>query len=119
MKIKQISKISITILIILCIIILMQNNILAFNPDNYNPGQLTYNEGKDLFNKAAPIIRMLTTVGIVIATIAIAIIGLKYMLGSAADQQAKIKETMLPLLFGCFLLVGTSAILKVIIAIAN
>ena len=119
MKIKQISKILIAILIILSIIILMKHNVFAFDPNDYNPGTVTYNEGKDLFDLAAPIIKMLTTVGIIISVIAISIVGLKYMLGSAVDQQVKIKESLFPLLFGAFMIGGTSIILKVIIALTN
>ena len=118
MMIKQISKISIAILIIL-IIIIMKNGVFAFDPSDYNPGTVTWDDGKDLYTKAVPIIKMLTTVGIIISVVAISIIGLKYMFGSVVDQQVKIKESLFPLMFGCFMLGGTSIILKIIIAIAN
>lgn len=52
------------------------------------------------------------------AIIGIAIIGLKYMLGSL-EEKAEYKKTMLPYIVGCFMLMGTSIIIGIIKSVAD
>ena len=54
-----------------------------------------------------------SNVGIVASVVVIAIIGVKYMLGSV-DEKAKYKETLMPYLIGAFLVFGASIIVKIV-----
>lgn len=56
---------------------------------------------------------ILTTIGIVVAVIVILILGIKYMMGSASEK-AEYKKTMIPYLVGAVLILGGSAIVKII-----
>lgn len=118
MEKKQIKKAILFILMFFCVS-LISNYALALNPDDYNPGKLQYSEGKTLFDKAAPVIKAITDIGIIGSVLALTIIGLKYMLGSTSEQKAQIKQTMLPLICGCLLIVGTFSLVKVIASISE
>ena len=60
--------------------------------------------------------RVLTTisnVGIVLSVVMLAIIGLKYMIGSA-EERAEYKKTLLPYIIGAFLIFGASTVAKIV-----
>ena len=60
--------------------------------------------------------RVLTTisnVGIVLSVVMLAIIGVKYMMGSA-DERAEYKKTLLPYIIGAFLIFGASTVAKIV-----
>lgn len=59
---------------------------------------------------------IITTVGIVVAVIVILILGIKYMMGSASEK-AEYKKTMIPYVVGAVLILGGSAIVKIIFSI--
>ena len=59
-----------------------------------------------------------SNVGIVASVVVIAIIGVKYMLGSV-DEKADYKNSMIPYLIGAFLVFGASAIAKAVYTIAK
>lgn len=59
---------------------------------------------------------IITTVGIVVAVIVILILGIKYMMGSASEK-AEYKKTMIPYVVGAMLILGGSAIVKIIFSI--
>ena len=56
---------------------------------------------------------ILTTIGIVVAVIVILILGIKYMMGSASEK-AEYKKTMIPYVVGAVLILGGSAIVKIV-----
>ena len=60
--------------------------------------------------------RVLTTisnVGIVLSVVMLAIIGLKYMIGSA-EERAEYKKTLFPYIIGAFLIFGASTVAKIV-----
>lgn len=59
---------------------------------------------------------IITTVGIVVAVIVILVLGIKYMMGSASEK-AEYKKTMIPYVVGAMLILGGSAIVKIIFSI--
>ncbi len=118
MKMKKTMKIVISILIILYILTI-ETTIFALDPEDYAPGILKYGDAKVLFDKAAPVIKLISDVGIIMSVVAISVIGLKYMFGSTLEQKAKIKEMLFPLICGCLLLVGTFTVVKIIASISN
>lgn len=79
------------------------------NPSTYDP-----TNSSPSTHKTASIIGVLVgavrVVGTVVAIVAIAILGIKYMLGST-ENKAKYKETMVPYVIGVIMLVATVNIL--------
>ena len=57
-------------------------------------------------------------VGMIVAVLGLAIIGLKYMF-SSVEGKADYKKAMMPYIVGCFMLMGTSVLIGVIKSVAN
>lgn len=107
--------------ILLMISILLFINPIAnatIDPSNYNPSSKLPNaeDVNKIVGLANPIIGTIKVVGIVIAVITLAIIGLKYMTGSV-EEKAEYKKTMIPYLIGVVLVVAITQFLGVIIQI--
>ena len=66
-----------------------------------------------LENKISIILTVITNIGMVIAILMSAIIGIKYMLGSV-EEKAEYKKDMVPYLVGAVLIFGICAIIKVL-----
>ena len=64
-------------------------------------------------NIGSRIFTAVSNVGIVASVVVIAIIGVKYMIGSV-DERAEYKKSMMPYLIGAFLVFGASAIGKAV-----
>ena len=85
----------------------------AVNPDNIKSDETT---DADPFIEGigSTILSMVTSVGIVLAIIVVAVLGVKYMMGST-EEKAEYKKTMIPYLVGAVLVFGASAIGKAVI----
>lgn len=105
--------------LIACIILticLIPTYTLAINPSEYEPKTLTDYSG--FTSIAEKIVGVLQYIGILVAVVVIAIIGIKYMMGSVAEK-AEYKKTMFPLLVGCLLLMCATPIVGLIKNIAK
>lgn len=71
-----------------------------------------------LVNVGGNIVSIITTIGIIVAVIVLLVLGIKYMMGSAAEK-AEYKKTMIPYLVGAVLIFGASAIAKAVIAMTG
>lgn len=68
----------------------------------------------DTFKDAgSSIVSILTSIGIVISVIVLAVLGIKYMLGSVAER-AEYKKTLMPYFIGAMLTFGASTIAQII-----
>ena len=67
---------------------------------------------------AGNIVSIITTIGIIVAIIVLLVLGIKYMMGSAAEK-AEYKKTMIPYLVGAVLIFGASAIAKAVVAMTT
>ena len=76
----------------------------------------TANGAENVASIGGQIADIITTVGIVVAVIVILILGIKYMMGSA-EEKAEYKKTMIPYLIGAMLILGGSAIVKILFSI--
>ena len=84
------------------------------NPQYYNPGSSYTVEGSDkLKNMANIIIGAIQIIGTVLSVVVLAILGIKYMLGSV-EQRAEYKKSLKPYLIG-----GITNILAIVIKIAG
>lgn len=59
------------------------------------------------------ILSAVTTVGIVLSVIVLAVLGIKYMLGSA-EEKAEYKKTLMPYIIGAALVFGASTIATIV-----
>ena len=71
-----------------------------------------------IMNVGGRIVSIVTTIGIIVAVVVLLVLGIKYMMGSAAEK-AEYKKTMIPYLVGALLIFGASAIAKAIIAMSE
>lgn len=64
------------------------------------------------------VVDIITTIGIIVAVVVLLVLGIKYMMGSAAEK-AEYKKTMIPYLIGAVLIFGAAAIAKAVIAMSE
>jgi len=91
----------------------------SFNPDDWAPDSTTDVTGADrLLNIGNTIIGFIRTVGSIASVIVLAVIGIKYMMGSV-EEKAEYKQTMRPYLIGAVLVFGITNILAIIVNIGT
>lgn len=92
---------------------------IDFDPNTWEPNSTTEVTGADrLLDFGNIIIGILRTVGTIISVAVLAILGIKYMLGSV-EEKATYKETMRPYLIGAVLVFGITNILAIIIDVGT
>lgn len=84
------------------------------NSDNILSGE---NE-QNLKDMTGQIYNILFGIGVGLSVIIGAILGIKYMTGTIEDQ-AKIKETLIPYIIGCIVVFGAFGIWKIVITIGG
>lgn len=110
---KEAKKVFIIITIVLFLLIVFSNLIFAkdtliSNVDNYN---ITSEDTEiPLAGKILGIVRL---VGTIVSVIALAIIGIKYMIGSV-EEKAEYKKTMIPYIIGAVLLFGGTNLVQMV-----
>ena len=110
---KNIKKIIIPIVIFIFVLIFFETIALAFNPDSYKGSHtLSSGDATYIFNKGAAILKILRNIAAATSVLALSIIGIRYMVGSV-EQKAEYKQTMFPLVIGCFLVGSLSIILTI------
>ena len=110
----KISKIIIIALILIFTII--SSTYAISDPSVYRPGNPTgYN---NFYKKAGIILGTVRNIGAIVSVIGIAILGLRYMLGSV-EQKANYKETMFPFIIGIALTVGMTTIIIIVQKVAE
>ena len=108
----QIIKKIIILLILVAIVLYANASVFAVTDTNkYNPKgkQITAEDKKVTGEIIGQILGIIKTIGVSIAVIMLAIIGIKFMLGSV-DEKATYKENMFPYIAGCLLLASASTI---------
>lgn len=86
--------------------------ITEMDTDDYKTG-LRYGDATYLFDKGAAVLKVLRNIAAIVSVVALSIIGIRYMVGSV-EQKAEYKQTMIPVIIGCMLIGGLSAILTLI-----
>ncbi len=66
----------------------------------------------------ANVVDIITTIAIIVAVVVLLVLGIKYMMGSAAEK-AEYKKTMIPYLIGAVLVFGAAAIAKAVITMSQ
>ena len=91
----------------------------SFNPDDWAPGSTTDVSGASrLLDIGNTVVGFLRTVGSIVSVAVLALLGIKYMMGSVEDK-AEYKQTMKPYLIGAVLVFGITNILAIVVNIAT
>lgn len=86
------------------------------NPNAYNPGNVSgTSKVVEIGNK---VIGAINVIGIIVSVAALAIIGIRYMIGSV-DERAEYKQTMGPYIIGAILVFATTTIVNIIYQFAS
>jgi len=104
----------ITLIIIICFI--SCGNIYALTPDDYRPGNPTGYQ--NFYAKAGKVLGFLRNIGAVVSVLGIAILGIRYMLGSL-EEKANYKETMVPFIIGIAMTVSITVIITIVQKVAE
>ncbi len=103
-------------LIVLFFISISTTVFATIDPNKYNPGP--QNQNGTFIDKAEVVLGYIKFFGIIVSVLALAIIGIKYML-SSVEGKAEFKKTMIPYVIGCFMLAGVSLIIQIIQSLAT
>lgn len=110
MKLNKAIKILTTVTLALMLIMTV-TNVFALTPSEVTAS--TTQADNDIMNFGGKILSAITTTGIVLSVIVLAVIGIKYMLGSA-EEKAEYKKTLMPYLVGAGLIFGASTIAQIV-----
>lgn len=83
------------------------------DPSAYNPTDPSSKEDSEAATIIDKILSLITTVGTVVSILMLAILGVKYMLGSV-EEKAEYKKDLVPYFIGAALLFGICAIVKIL-----
>ena len=89
--------------------------------DNFLAAKDTSTEAineESLQKTSKSVFNVLFSIGVALATIVGMIIGIQFMMGSP-EEQAKVKETLVPYVIGVFVIFGAFGIWKIVIEIGN
>lgn len=113
------------IFILLCIIFFIINIFTivcaTVDPDSYNPDSantITEDDKTKVFNKAGFILGTVRNISVVFSVIALMIIGVKYIIGSA-EEKANYKATMMPYIIGCIMAAAGTSLVSYIYNMIN
>ena len=118
---KKLSKI-LTAILLVAVIMALSTTIVRAGTDSAAAVDGLFSGGSadttGISNVGANIVSIITTIGIIVAVIVLLVLGIKYMMGSAAEK-AEYKKTMIPYLVGAVLIFGASAIAKAVISMSQ
>ena len=110
-KNKKIIIFGFIILIILGIQLIPNYTYATIEANDYKPGAIQTTYVSHVKKIANPIIGAVKTIGIVVAVIALGIIGIKYMTASV-NEKAEYKKTMIPYLVGAIIVIAAPTLAK-------
>ena len=86
------------------------------NPSYFDPSKSEKNQDKDsekFVEKVGVILGAIQAIGSILSVLALVVIGIKYMLGSA-EEKANYKQTMIPYIIGIILVFASSTFVNAI-----
>lgn len=103
------------ILVISLIIICLITTSYGFGVDDL-PGNPNGTDG--ISNVGNGVVRILTTIGIIVSVATLVVIGIKYMMGST-EEKAEYKKSLLPYVIGAGLVFAASTIAQIVYNVAK
>lgn len=108
--------VSIILIALFLIYLFIANTYATINPDYFKP---TSGGGSQKLNsKAGEVLGAVQLIGSIVSVITLAVIGIKYMVGSV-EEKAEYKKTMLPYLIGAILVFATTNLVQIIYEIGK
>lgn len=111
MKTNKAVKILATVLTIVMLLMVATSSVFALTPSSITPTSTSADT--EIQSYGGKILSVVTTAGIVLSVIILAVLGIKYMLGSA-EEKAEYKKTLMPYLIGAALIFGASTIATIV-----
>ena len=108
----------VSILLMVFIVLGFASNVFATEIINRLDGANSTVQTGEIEKMGNAIIKVISTVGAVIAVIVLMIIGVKYMMGSASEK-AEYKKTMIPYLVGAVLIFTASTVARIVVGFAE
>ena len=112
---------ALSVLMIVVMIVFACTNVFAVDIDTIMTQSKTAvsEDGATSMNKiGGTIIGYVTSAAMVIAVVMVAVLGIKYMMGSV-EEKAEYKKSFMPLIIGAVLVFGASAVAKIIISLSS
>lgn len=94
------------------------NNDVLEDIDQYAPNDIDDTSARRIENITSKILTVISNIGIAVSVIMLAVLGVKYMLGSV-EEKADYKEGLIPYVIGAFILFGITGFIKILIAIGD
>ena len=112
---KKLDKILSVIMVVVMLSSALTNICLAggFSIDSIKSNEPLGQADNALTKVGSTILTLVTNVGMILAVVVIAILGVKYMMGST-EEKAEYKKTMMPYFIGAVLVFGASFIGKAV-----
>lgn len=107
------NKLIITLTIIITIISIVTTS-LGFTIEDLEGNQTQTQELSKVGNN---VVRVITTIGVVVSVIALIILGIKYMMGSV-EEKAEYKKSLMPYIIGASLVFAASTIAQLVYELA-
>ena len=107
-----------SLLMIVVMLACVCSTVFGVSIDNMKNGNVDGNAVNGMEKVGGTIVAYVTNAAMVISIVMIAVLVVKYMLGSA-EEKAEYKKSLVPLLIGAILVFGAAAIAKVIVGLAQ
>ena len=111
---KKLEKVLNVLIIVLMLACICTNVFAKITADQVTSDKELGEADSTIANIGSTILSIVTSVGIVLAVVLIAFLGIKYMMGST-EEKAEYKKSMIPYLVGAVLVFGASAIGKAVV----
>lgn len=116
---KKLDKVLSIVVVALMLACIATNVFAAIDIDNVvKSGSTDANADNAMSKLGGTIVAYVTNAAMVIAVVMIAVLGIKYMLGSS-EEKADYKKSLVPLLIGAILVFGAAAIAKIVVGLAT
>ena len=104
-----------SVLVIAVMILAISSNVFAVSIDSIKSNAtLSGGLGTELTNAGSQVFTIITSVGMILAVVMMAIMGIKYMMESS-EGKAEYKKNMMPYLVGAICVFGASTIAKIVV----
>ena len=116
---KKMSKVA-SIIFIVMMLIMVATNVFAVGT-TVKPGEINGTSDVNVVgitDIGNDIVRVISTIGVVVSVIVLVVLGIKYMMGSA-EEKAEYKKTLMPYIIGAGLVFAASAIATVVYNFAS
>lgn len=110
---KKLDKVLSVLMVVIMLACICTNVFAAINPESITSSGTT-NADTTITKIGSTVLTIITNVGIVLAIVLVAVLGIKYMMGST-EEKAEYKKSMIPYLVGAVLVFGASMIGKAVV----